>query len=240
MPVPPGVFWSSALVASAVMLGFGLAVAAWRQAAARREILDDPVQLQLSWTAPRELWREYLRAKLPAYVNTLITWVALYALAMAVFQSESGTFWQRALWFSLFAVVLLVPPALALALIAWLLPGSYGIGARGVAASVWLPVVIRPGAGFLDAGYFPWSRVEEYRWEGDVLVLKGRRSLFSPGLIELLVPPEKRKAVDQLLRDRRLPRGSGPLLKLPSRSRRAAQGVSKGASARPGRRRRAR
>lgn len=232
MPLQPGVFWSSALFASAVMFGFGLAVIALRQFAARREVFDDQAQLQLSWTAPRDLWRQYLRAKSGAYLNTLITWVALYALGMALFQGE-GSFWQRALWFVLFAALLLVPPAVGLGLVAWFFPPTYGLSSRGIAAAVWVPILIRPGAGFLEGGFIPWSRIEEYRWEGDVLVFKGKRSLFSHGIVEVLVPPEHRRAVDQIVRERKLPRGSGPLLKLPSRSRREVRPSTSGSPAAP-------
>lgn len=219
MPLQPAQFWSSALFAGVVMFGFGLAIIAFRHFAARREVFEDEAQLQLSWTAPRDLWRRYLRGKAGAYLNTLVTWVALYSLAMALFQGE-GSFWQRTLWFLLFAAVLLVPPAVALALVAWFSSPTYGLSARGVGAAFWVPILIRPGAGFLEGGFIPWARLEEYRWDGDVLVLKGKRTLFSHGIVELLVPPEQRKAVDRIVRDRKLQRGSGPLLKLPSRSRR--------------------
>lgn len=209
------------LYISAVTSGlFVLLVVAWillrRYLAVRNQ--SDPGLVRLAWEVERPVWRRYLKQKLGSMVSTITIWLVLYALIMAAMaQTLSENYWERALIFAVYAVALLVPTAAIVYLLAYFVPGRYVLSDRGVGMVAWTPLLMRPGVGFLDLGFRPWDRIEQFRFEDDILVLKGSRGFLTQGISELVVPADKRKAVEELLKERKLSRLKGPLVPPPKR-----------------------
>lgn len=199
---------------------FLLVVVAWlvlrRYLAVRSQ--SEPGLVRLSWEVERPAWRQYLKSKLGSMVSTILIWLVLYALLMAALSQElSENYWERVLIFGIYALALLVPTAAIVYVLAYFLPGRYVLTERGVGMIAWTPLLMRPGIGFLDLGFKPWDRIEQYRFEDDILVLKGSRGFLSQGISELVVPADKRKAVEELLKERKLARLKGPLVQPPKR-----------------------
>lgn len=209
------------LYVSAIGSGlFLLLVVAWvllrRYMAVRSQ--SDPGLVRLAWEVERPVWRDYLRRKFGSMLTTVLIWLALYALLMAALQQQlSDNYWARVGIFAVYAALLLVPVAAIVYLLAYFFPGRYVLTDRGVGLVAWTPLLLRPGVGFLDLGFRPWDRIEQYRFEDDILVLKGSRGFLTQGISEMIVPPDKRKAVEELLKERKLGRLKGPLVPPPAR-----------------------
>lgn len=204
---------------------FLLVVVAWvllrRHLAVRQQ--SQPGLVRLDWQIEPAVWRPYLRRKLGSMASTILIWLVLYALLMSVLSKDlSPNYWERALIFAVYALALLVPTAAIVYVLAYLRPGRYVLTEHGVGIVAWTPLLMRPGVGFLDLGFRPWDRIDQYRFEDDILILKGSRSFLSQGISELVVPPEKRKAIEELLKERKLSRIKGPLIEPPQRSARPA------------------
>lgn len=184
---------------------------------------SEPRLVRLSWDVERPVWRAYMKRKLGPMVSTIAIWLVLYALLMAALSQElSENYWERVLIFAVYALALLLPTAAIVYVVAYFFPGRYVLTERGVGIVAWTPLIMRPGIGFLDMGFKPWSRIEQFRFEDDILVLKGSRSFLSQGISELVVPADKRKAVEELLKERKLARLKGPLVQPPRRSARSS------------------
>lgn len=204
---------------------FLLVVVAWlllrRYLAVRNQ--TQPGLVRLSWEVERPVWRVYLRRKLGSMVTTILIWLVLYALLMAAISTQiSGNYGERALIFAVYALALLAPTGAIVYTLAYFLPGRYMLSEHGVGIVAWTPLLMRPGVGFLDLGFRPWSRIEQFRFEDDILVLKGSRGFLSQGISEVIVPPDKRKGVEDLLKERKLSRLKGPLVEPPKRPSRPA------------------
>ena len=177
--------------------------------------------MRLAWEVELPVWRRYLKSKLGSMISTILIWLGLYALLMAVLaQDLSAQYWQRVLIFAVYALAMFVPTAAIVYALAYFLPGRYVLSDRGVGLIAWTPVLMRPGVGFLDLGFRPWDRIEQFRFEDDILVLKGSRGFLSQGVSELIVPADKRKAVEELFKERKLSRLKGPIVPPPKRPNR--------------------
>lgn len=179
---------------------------------------SQPGLVRLSWELERPVWRQYLKRKLSSMTTTLGIWLGLYALLMAAISKEvSDVYLERVLIFAVYAIALLVPAALIAFAVAYFVPARYMVTDNGVGISAWTPLLMRPGVGFLDLGFKPWDRIEQFKFEDDILILKGKRSFLSQGVSELYVPAEQRKAVEEVLKERKLARLKGPIMEPPQR-----------------------
>lgn len=204
MPFSGKELWISAFASSWLLVTAGLFVVFNRRIAVAREAKLGRVIVQ--WRAPVVFWREYLVSKLAVYANTVIVWIAFYSLAMSLFQGE-GPFLDRFLGFAGYSLIMVGPALLVFGLIAYFLPPSYYLMTTGVGVSSWIPIILRSGTGFLNQGCIPRARIENYRWEGDLTVIKSKKTLFSQGVTELLVASEVRDQIDDFMKELQIPKG---------------------------------
>lgn len=206
--------WVPVASSSAILIAVAIGVMVLRRQAVNAQLGAGQVLTQ--WTVSRAAWNRYLRARVSSYAFTVVSWVVLYALVISLFQGQ-GSFWSRFAGFSGFAAAMIAPPVLVLGTLAWFVPASYAVTVGGVGILSWVVVLLRPGAGFLETSFMPWGRVKEYRWQGDILLFKGDKALFNSGLCELLVVDSHRKAVEEIVRRFKIPKGTGPLFGRPGR-----------------------
>ena len=201
--------WAPVLSSSAVLILVAIAVMVMRRQTVQARMSDGQVLLQ--WTVGRADWNRYLKSRLSSYTTTVVTWILLYAAVVSLFQGQ-GPFWSRFLGFVGFAAAMIAPPVVVLAVLAWFVPATYVLATSGIGTLSWVIILMRPGAGFLEAAFMPWTRVKEHRWQGELLLFKGERALLNSGLCELLVDAPHRKAVEEVVRRLKIPKGTGPLL----------------------------
>lgn len=223
-PAPVQDFVFSAVVSTFALILTAFTVAFLRRRAALRAAASAPVLV--AWRAPDQAWQAYLSGKSRTILSAVFIWLALYSLATAAFM-PGGSFAQRWATNAAYGVMLIGLPLFLLWAAARMFPARYVLTEQGAGSAAWVPVLMRPGAGFIDMGFVRWDKVRGYRWDGDVLLLQGQRGFGSQGFFELLVPDEQRKAVQEALRRVKVDKGEG----LPALSKPSAK-TSKGRAAR--------
>ncbi len=204
MPLSGKELWISAFASGWMLVTVGLFVVFNRRMAVAREAKFERVIVK--WRAPIDFWREYLVSKLAIYANTVIIWIAFYALAMSLFQGE-GSFFDRFLGFAGYSLLMVGPALVFFGLIAYFFPPTYYLISSGVGIASWIPIILRSGSGFLDQGYIPRDRIEDFRWEGDLAVIKSKRTFLSRGVAELLVSAEVRGQVEDAMKELQISKG---------------------------------
>mgnify|MGYP001034146032 CR=1 FL=1 len=194
-------WWITSIVTGGMLLAVYLLITSIRLGSAAR--LTGKGQVRSTWKLRPDEWRQYLRGKSGGFLSQVVAWLAFYALAMTLV-ARTGGFWISFLQFLLFSVVILLPGLTVIILINLRFPARYTMTSEGVGMEGWMLFNMRPGFGMVDTGYRPWSRVEAFRWEGKMLLLQGKRALFSSGAYELPVPDDQRKAVEAVLKERGL------------------------------------
>lgn len=214
-------WWLTSLFTGGMLLATYLLVSSIRLAAVGRQTGKGTVRS--TWKPVPGEWRRYLGGKVGAFLSQAVVWLAFYALAMTVV-TRTGGFWISFLQFLLFSVVILLPGLAVIAFLNLRFPARYTVTSEGVGMEGWMLFNMRPGVGMVDTGYRPWSRVEAFRWEGNVLLLKGKRALFSSGFYEVPVPGDQQKAVEAVLKEKGLkkdPNVARPPRRSPGRGRKA-------------------
>lgn len=194
-------WWFTSVITGGMLLATYLLVSSIRLAAVGR--LTGKGTIRSTWKPAPGEWRQYLRGKSGAFLSQVLMWLAFYTLAMTVV-TRTGGFWISFLQFALFSVVILVPGLAVIALLNLRFPARYTVTSEGVGMEGWMLFNMRPGVGMVDTGFRPWNRVEAFRWDGNVLLLKGKRALFSSGIYELPIPGDQQKAVEAVLKEKGL------------------------------------
>lgn len=204
MPVGRDELLMSSLASSWLMLSVGLFVLLNRRLAVSRAARSGSVLV--SWRVPSWCWREYLTSKMSVYLNTLVIWIGFYALAMSLFQGQ-GSWWWRFVGFAVYSFLMIAPAAVVFGAVAFFIPPTYYLMSQGIGVAAWIPILLRPGTGFLDLGLIDRERVENYRWEGNLAVIKSKRAFLSQGVTEILATPEVREKVEEAFKELRVPKG---------------------------------